>query len=149
MTYTEKTGELLQVPQGYYMAHCVSGDYSLGAGTAKKFDEIYNMRFKLHKNFPIQYGNKYANVGKALLIDNVFNLVTKPRWYHKPRLETLFDALVDMKEQCEAKDITRLAITRLGCGRDKLDWEDVSQMIQDVFEDTDVDISVYTQQIRE
>jgi len=44
MTITEINGNLFEVPQGYYLAHCISGDYALGAGIAKTFNEIYNMR---------------------------------------------------------------------------------------------------------
>lgn len=50
MNYMEMTGDLFAVPQGYYLAHCISGDFSLGAGIAKQFDEVYNMRFKLFRD---------------------------------------------------------------------------------------------------
>ena len=79
MIYIEDKQDLFYVSDEYYLAHCISGDYALGAGIAKVFNEKYNMRFLLHKNYPIPDGEKYANVGKALLIDNVFNLVTKSR----------------------------------------------------------------------
>ena len=39
MIITEVTQDLFTVPQGYYLAHCISGDYALGAGIAKVFDE--------------------------------------------------------------------------------------------------------------
>ena len=87
MNFKEETRDLFTVPQGYYLAHCISGDYSLGAGIAAQFVDVYNMRYKLHRNYPIPDGEKFANVGEALLVDNVFNLVTKDRVYHKPRYE--------------------------------------------------------------
>ena len=77
MIFKEEKRDLFTVPQGYYLVHCISGDYTLGAGIAKQFVEVYNMRFKLHKNFPLPDGERSAHVGEALLIDNVFNLVTK------------------------------------------------------------------------
>ena len=54
----EETRDLFTVPQGYYLAHCISGDYALGAGIAKTFNEVYNMRYKLHKQYPIPMGEK-------------------------------------------------------------------------------------------
>lgn len=105
MNIKEEQRDLFTVPQGYYLAHCISGDYALGAGIAKQFVDVYNMRYKLHSQYPIPEGEKYDNVGKALLIDNVFNLVTKPRCYHKPIYETLYDTLVDMRDYCEEYDI--------------------------------------------
>jgi hypothetical protein len=142
MVIKEEVMDLFTVPQGYYLAHCISGDYALGAGIAKQFVENYNMRFKLHKNFPIPDGEKFANVGQALLVDNVFNLVTKARVFHKPTYESLYDTLLDMRVQCENLDISRLAIPLLGCGLDRLNWEQVKDIIEDVFDSTDIEILV-------
>ncbi len=73
---------------------------------------------------------------------NVFNLVTKERYWNKPTYGTLHAALIDMKRQCVAKNIKRLAIPRLGCGLDRLEWEKVRRMITGVFDDTDIEILV-------
>lgn len=142
MTITEIKGNLFEVPQGYYLAHCISGDYALGAGIAKTFDEVYDMRFKLHKFYPIPDGEKYANVGKALLVDNVFNLVTKARCFHKPTYDTLYETLCDMRNHCIDLNITKLAMPTIGCGLDRLDWESVQDMIKDVFGDDDIRIII-------
>lgn len=142
MTINEINGDLFRVPQGYYLAHCISGDYALGAGIAKKFDAEYNMRFKLFRDYAIPDGEKSANVGRALLVDNVFNLVTKERCFHKPTYDTLYDTLVDMREQCEDFDITRLAMPLIGCGLDKLEWDKVKDVIEDVFENTNIEILI-------
>lgn len=143
MLFKEVNGDLFNAPQGCYLVHCISGDYALGAGIAKKFNEVYDMRFKLHKNYPIPDGEKSANVGRALLIDNVFNLVTKPRCFGKPTYDDLYDTLCDMREQCEDLDISKLAMPLIGCGLDKLDWEQVKENIELVFDDMDIEITVY------
>lgn len=142
MIIREETMDLFTVPQGYYLAHCISGDYTLGAGIAKQFVDVYNMRFKLHKNYPIPDGEKFTNVGRALLVDNVFNLVTKARVYHKPTYEILIDTLEDMKNQCEALDIIKLAMPHIGCGLDGLDWGIVKEVIEEVFVDTGIEILI-------
>lgn len=134
--------DLFAVPQGYYLAHCISGDYALGKGIAKTFDEVYNMRFKLHRQYPIPDGEKYANVGKALLVDNVFNLVTKPRYYHKPSYASLRYTLIDMMEQCLTLNVKKLAMPTIGCGLDRLDWSEVRQLITEAFGDTDIEILI-------
>ena len=144
MNFKEETRDLFTVPQGYYLAHCISGDYSLGAGIAAQFVDVYNMRYKLHRNYPIPDGEKFANVGAALLIDNVFNLVTKDRVYHKPTYDTLIETLEDMKEQCENLDINKIAMPRIGCGLDGLSWDMVEEIIKEVFEDTDMEILICT-----
>ena len=144
MNFKEETRDLFTVPQGYYLAHCISGDYSLGAGIAAQFVDVYNMRYKLHRNYPIPDGEKFANVGEALLVDNVFNLVTKDRVYHKPTYDTLIETLEDMKEQCENLDIDKIAMPRIGCGLDGLSWDTVEEIIMEVFEDTDMEILICT-----
>ena len=142
MTFNEVQQDLFTVPQGYYLAHCISGDYALGAGIAVKFDEVYNMKFKLFRDYAIPEGQKYANVGRALLVDNVFNLVTKARCFHKPTYDELYNTLIDMREQMVDFGITKLAMPLIGCGLDKLEWERVKDVIEDVFEDTDLEILI-------
>lgn len=142
MKITEVVGDLFNVPQGYYLAHCISGDYALGAGIAKTFDEVYDMRFKLHKFYPIPDGEKFANVGEALLVDNVFNLVTKARCFHKPTYETLYSTLCDMHDKCIDLSVKKVAMPLIGCGLDRLQWDQVYELIEDVFVDTDIDILI-------
>ena len=39
MTITIEKKDLFTMPQGYYLAHCISADFALGAGIAKVFDK--------------------------------------------------------------------------------------------------------------
>lgn len=138
MIITIENRDLFTVPQGYYLAHCISADFALGAGIAKAFDEVYNMRFKLFR----EYDNYTYEGGDALLIDNVFNLVTKPKYYHKPRYEAVREALEAMRDIMDMNAITKLAMPLIGCGLDKLDWNEVYTIICEVFEDTNVRILI-------
>ena len=145
MNLTIENGkDLFTVPQGYYLAHCISADYALGAGIAKQFDEVYNMKAKLHRDYEIPLGQKYDDdvIGNALLVDNVFNLVTKARCFHKPTYDTLYEALWDMKGQCQEFEVQKLAMPLIGCGLDSLDWDRVQDIIEDVFDDMDINILV-------
>lgn len=138
MNITIEKRDLFTVPQGYYLAHCISADFSLGAGIAKAVDEIYNMKFKLNKRCD---GYTYRG-GDAILIDNVFNLVTKAKSFQRPSYETLREALEMMAEQIEFYDVTKLAMPKIGCGRDRLEWDKVYEIICEVFEDMDVEIVI-------
>ena len=42
MIYTEVKKDLFEVPVYYHLAHCVNGNYALGAGIAKTFAEKMN-----------------------------------------------------------------------------------------------------------
>ena len=138
MTITIENKDLFTVPQGYYLAHCISADFALGAGIAKTFDNIYNMRYKLFKF----YDNFEYRGGDALLVDNVFNLVTKPKCYHKPTYQSLRESLETMRDIMGDIGVTKLAMPRIGSGLDRLDVNMVYDIICEVFEDTDVEILI-------
>lgn len=133
----EEKMDLFSVPNDYYIAHCISGDYSLGAGIAKKINKIYAMKYKLE----IFYPNKHDKIC-ALLMNNVFNLVTKRTLFDKPTYDTLKTALLDMKKQCLKNKITKIAMPHLGCGMDTLEWSKVKPIIYDVFDNTGIEILI-------
>lgn len=137
MIYFEQYGDLFNIDSKYYLCHCISSDFALGMGIAAEFNKRYNMRKKLFDKC-----HNYTEWPKAILVDNVFNLVTKEKYWHKPTYKTLETALIDMKNQMIELDIKYLAMPRIGSGLDKLRWCQVSQIIKDVFWDTDVEILV-------
>ena len=138
MTITIENKDLFTMPQGYYLAHCISADFALGAGIAKVFDNVYNMRFKLYRNYP----NYTYFGGEALLVDNTFNLVTKQKCYHKPTYDSLREALESMRIQLEFLNVTKLAMPWIGCGLDRLQKDKVYNLINEVFENMDIEIVI-------
>lgn len=138
MTITTEKRDLFTMPQGYYLAHCISADFALGAGIAKTFDSVYNMRFKLFRNYP----NYEYNGGDALLIDNVFNLVTKQKYWHKPTYDSVRNSLEMMREYMDFVGANKLAMPKIASGLDRLEWSKVYDIICEVFEDTNLEIVV-------
>lgn len=130
MKIKKRIGNILEIPQGYYIAHCISGDFSLGAGLAKAINENYNMVEKLN-SFYIHSNNCW----KALLVDNVFNLVVKNEIADKASYDSLKTTLYDMKKQMKYLKINKLAIPQLGCGKEGLKWIEVEKIIKEVFDD--------------
>lgn len=142
MHYQEIKKDLFEVPACYYLAHCINGAYTLGAGIAREFADRMNMQNCLKWIYPIAEGEQAKYIGKALLVGNVFNLVTKAFHYNKPTYESLYSALMDMRDQCEHYGIKCLAMPKIGCGLDRLDWNRVSVMIKEVFSNLDINILV-------
>lgn len=70
--------------------------------------------------------------------------ITKKRASHKPTYENLQKSLEAMKSHCLRNGVTDLSMPRIGCGLDRLQWENVSAIIEEVFEATDIKITVYT-----
>lgn len=137
MILIEEKRDLFTVDDKYYLAHCISDDFALGKGIAVEFRNRYNMQSKLKTLYP-------NGIGKCgcILIDNVFNLVTKKKYWHKPTYNFLKIALEDMKQIIIKNNIKYVAMPRIGCGLDRLQWENVKAILYDVFDDVDVNILV-------
>ena len=120
-----------------YIAHCISGDFTLGAGLAKVLNQEYNLTDRLNKQY-----THFDNTNNAFLIDNIFNLVIKDKWKQTAEYSSLEKALEDMKLSLYYLDIKEIYIPKLGCGKEKLNWVDVENLIKKVFNNRDVDIYV-------
>lgn len=49
-----------------------------------------------------------------------------------------------MKDQLKQKNIKELYIPKIGCGLDRLNWNEVENMLISVFKDMDIVITVVT-----
>ena len=144
MTYTEKQQDLFACPNEYYLAHCISADFNMGRGIVTEFNKRFFLGSKL-RTFHPGYLRKWQESGMeydCLICGRVINLITKEKYSHKPTYDSLRGALQRMKEECRLNGIRKVAMPLIGCGLDKLKWEQVSAIIREVFADTDMDILV-------
>lgn len=139
MKMVELEINIMGVPQGYYLAQGISRDLNFKVGLPAAFEKQYNMVAKLKRNYTD------IELGKALLVDNVFNLVAKDSSYDFPDRDMLMDAIINMRDQMETNMVTKLAIPKICCGRNGLDWDDVKNMFEFIFDDSDVQILVCLQ----
>lgn len=145
MIYNEVFGDLFDAPEDNYLVHCISSDFVMGAGIAPQFTKRFNTKYNLMKTHP-NYSERFlANnlVADCLLDGRVFNLITKHKVWQKPTYDSMHLALRKLLYECEIRDIKKLAMPKIGCGLDGLNWERVSQMIREIFEDTDIQITIY------
>jgi hypothetical protein len=136
MELIEQEGNLFDFEETHYLAHCISADLAFGAGIAIEFDKRYGMRNKL-----IIAREKQTSEEK--LIQDIFGspkcvLITKERYWHKPTYDSFTKALEDMRRHVEysydAVPITKIAMPRIGCGLDKLDWNKIKLIIETTFQ---------------
>lgn len=127
------------ITQNFYYAHCISRDFALGMGIAKSFKS----KFNLTKDVLTQ-GVIFDNIS---LVSNVFNLITKSKYWQKPTYDSLKNSLLNMKKTIftlngnDTKDI-QLIMPKIGCGLDKLTWKNVKNIIKEVFDDTELNIVI-------
>lgn len=138
MIYREVVGDLFTAPQGYCLAHCISGDFALSAGIAVQFDEKFNMKKRLKHLFDCEIASPLC-----VKVDNVYNLVTKDIGYQRPTYDSLYNSLENMKKDVVDNSIKKIAMPKIGCGLDGLNWNIVKAMIKEVFDNTDTEIVVY------
>lgn len=88
-----------------------------------------------------------ARVGHIAVLEQdgrfIYYLVTKKYSTDKPLFENLVCALEKMRNHCAEHSVKRLAMPRIGCGLDRLEWRDVKPKIEEVFSDLDISITVY------
>lgn len=147
MIYIEEKADLFKYyDKGYYLVHCISADFKLGAGIAKEFERRFHLRDDLLCALGSKWYEDYEDgfPGDALLHSKkrVIDLVTKTRYWHKPTMYSIKHALEKMKKGCLKNNIKKIAMPKIGCGLDKLKWEEVSTLIKKIFEDTQIEIVV-------
>ena len=123
-----------------YYAHCISRDYALGAGIAVEFDKRYDMRNRLLK---LAEEKPETLDEKCIEVENVFNLITKEKYWRKPSYKSLRESLLEMREKISKdKNVKKLVMPKIGCGLDRLSWDKVEPMVQEIFKNLDIEIVV-------
>jgi len=144
MTLKEEKRDLFNVPECYYLAHCISADFGMGKGIVIEFNKRFDMKRILQKEYP-DYLNQWHHlkmIGDCIQQDRVFNLITKERYYQKPTYDSLRIALKEMEDLCNEIHVTKIAMPVIGCGLDRLQWSKVKEIIEDVFKNINVEILV-------
>ncbi|NWV71186.1 OARD1 deacetylase, partial [Malurus elegans] len=133
-------GDLFSCPSTDALAHCISEDCRMGAGIAvlfkKKFggvQELLDQKKKTGEVAVLQRDERY-----------IYYLITKQKVSHKPTYESMQKSLEAMRAHCLNNGVTDISMPRIGCGLDGLQWEKVSAILEEVFENTDIKITVYT-----
>lgn len=128
----------------YYVVDCISADLAMGAGIAKEFT-------KRGVKAQLQRGYQDIGIGDCLMSNTTawgaeFSLVTKENHWQKPTYKTMRMALGNASLLCKSVErygcAVKLAMPKIGCGLDKLEWSKVKAIIEEVFADTDVEILV-------
>ena len=146
MQYREEVRDLFSVSDDYYLAHCISADFGMGKGIVVEFNKRFNMKNKLISKYHdfLRYWDdeKDECKGTCILEGRVFNLITKRNYWLKPTYKTITQALKHMKMLALNNSVTKIAMPTIGSGLDRLNFDKVSEIINDVFSDTDIEILV-------
>jgi len=127
------------------LANCVSEDFRMDKGIASIFKKQFGGDNELKSQN--RRTGQVAYLKRPDLQRNpdryIFYLVTKVFYYEKPNYINLKASLIDLRDQCIKLGVKRLSMPKIACGLDKLNWITVSEIIKDVFKDTDIQITIY------
>jgi O-acetyl-ADP-ribose deacetylase (regulator of RNase III) len=73
----------------------------------------------------------------------IYYLVTKRSSTEKPYFDDLVSSLKRMRDHCAEHGVKHLAMPRIGCGLDRLEWREVKPKIEEIFSSLDISITVY------
>lgn len=129
--------------------HCISADRAMGAGIAKPLQEKFHIRENWPRVLPERL-TLWQGKGYSVFVNKdsqlIGNLITKEHYWDKPTYETLREALTDAYYTLDnlnhnGFDIpNKIVMPRIGCGLDKLDWNKVKQIIEEIFEGFDITV---------
>lgn len=135
MKLIEEKKDLFEYAYQMPLVHCISADYAMGAGIAVPMAEKFSLRSPLN----VIGNHKHPD---CIYTNNVFNLVTKKKYSDKPSYKNLEKTLWIMKKIVKLLEIKQVAMPRIGCGLDGLEWEKVRKLIETVFFDIDLEVRV-------
>lgn len=141
VVYKEIIEDLFKLPNDYALAHCIAADAIMGAGIAVVFAKTYKgLRPKL-QSLPNKVGDVVLYQEKSTM-HKVLNLITKESSYGKPTRASFNQTILRLKEVAIEENITQIGMPLIGSGLDRLDWNESREWIQEVFQDTDIEITV-------
>ena len=146
MLYKEEMKDLFSlITENYYFVQCISADFVMDKDIALKFNEYFNTKATLTQEY-----NNYLSIwdntikqGFCIKQGRTLNLVIKRNHWDGSTYEIMQNALNKLRDIVIMNDIHKIAMPTIGCGFDKLDWNIVSQMIQNTFKDINIEIFIY------
>jgi len=127
------------------MAHCVSRDFAMGAGVAKGFRAKYGRVEELKAQNPKIGGMAYIDVWnkKRMGTQTIFYMVTKNKYFEKPSFRTVRLSLEATRDAMMDMGLCSLSMPMIAAGLDQLSWPLVLREIEDVFNGTDIVITIW------
>lgn len=138
MKLLEIKGNIFEVKGNPYFAHCIAADYRMGAGIAVQFQKKFHLRDALQC--------VKVNGPDCILVNRVFNLVTKKKSNGKPTPASIRLALHKMAQLLalmSSEKPIKVAMPRIGCGLDRQSWAVIREIIKEEFDSLNVIVEVY------
>ena len=131
---------ILQQPHS--IGHCISADAKMSKGFADLLPERISGLRDTCRQTKLLSGQTFPFWDRAGNL-YIYNLVTKTKFSEKPNLTTLSLTLEEMKSHARLYGISTIAIPKIGCGLDQMNWQEVVKLLTDIFACSNIRIVVY------
>lgn len=136
------------------ICHCISADAAMGAGVAlaltRKYPDlkptVRSVLKTTHSDTLVGHVVFYADSYSHTLIAN---MVTKQNYWDKSTtmpsryyLKNLKKCLENVRSVMDSLSEKKLVMPKIGCGLDRCNWNDVLLIIDEVFGNSDIEITV-------
>lgn len=168
MNYYEEYGDVTKKLPEYVSAHCISEDCAMGSGVVLAYRSIFPGLKAACVNYvemAKQDMSKIVNgTPKSIFYDDgvlapyrhtdeagvVYNMFTKKKyWFHAGKGMTYEEYLFNLRKSLELVKLamirnheSKIAMPMIASKRDRCDWKDVKDIINEVFKDTDIEICI-------
>ncbi len=130
---------LFESPEEEVLGHCISKDCALGTGIALEFRNRYGVE---------ELVEQQKGVGECAYVEKkgrrILHLITKEKVSDRPTYDNLEQSLINARRICLEQNITTLAIPKIGCGLNRLDWSKVETLVNKIFGESIIRVKVYT-----
>lgn len=136
------------------ICHCISADAAMGAGVALALTRKYS-DLKPTVQSVLKTTRSDTSVGHVVFYADsyshtlVANMVTKQNYWDKSTtmpsghyLKNLKECLENVRNVMDGLNEKKLVMPKIGCGLDRCAWGDVLQLIDEVFGNSDIEITV-------
>ena len=133
-----RQGDLLKSQTS--LAHCISRDLKMFKGLAKSINDEFPDQINQLRRMRLRVGQVGAIRVKGRFI---YHLVFKERCTDQPRYDNLRQTLFELKMHMLDNNVNKISLPKIGSGMNRLSWPDVEMMIEDVFHDTNIKITIF------
>lgn len=153
MKYFETHKDITTVDRKkYVIAHCISADCAMGAGVVVPIKKTHKELKSSCMNYSLSKKGKV--LGEAYRFEDeigiVYNMFTKKNVMHKAGIgmtvedyhNNIRKSLKDIKEQMNIHNEKFLALPLIGCGLDLCSWDDIHEIIIEIFQGSDINILI-------
>lgn len=135
----EETINIFTTEPSYSIAHCISADLKMSRGIASLIKTVFGDATPILSNFNVKIGDA---IPIKLKNRTIYFLVTKNRYFHKPKLDDIKKSIKNLKKIMITQHDFKLAIPTIAAGLDKCNWTIIKQIIYAEFHDTNINVLI-------